>query len=100
MQALVDVVARVEVASEHSLKVRPNQALDHFSRAGVMVLKIAHAGRRDTPDGAIEAIFPPARFIGLDSRTRTNLGLELLKQGVQLLFDAMEQLDNLSNADL
>src|SRR5437660_5807069 len=93
MQSLMDVVASVEVEASHSLKVLPYQLLDHFSGTGVMGLIIANAGRRDAPDVAIDAIFPPARFIGLDRRTGANPGLELLKQGVQLLLDAIEQFD-------
>src|SRR2546421_1405711 len=99
MQAQMYVVAGIKVTAEHSAKVRPDQALDDFPTTGMMVLIIANAGRADTPDVAIAAIFSPPRLIGLHRRTGADLPFERLEVGLHLFFESMEQLHNLSNAD-
>src|SRR5947209_15754215 len=43
MQTLMDVVPRVEITAQHALEVLPDQLLDHFSTARMVVFVIADA---------------------------------------------------------
>src|SRR5260370_22936350 len=65
----------------------------------MMVFIIADAGREDTPDVAIEAVFSPSRLIGLHRRTGTDLPFERIEMRLHLVFEPMQQLYDLSTAD-
>ncbi len=69
MQALMDVVAAVEVTAEHALKVTAEQLLDDLSCTGMMVLLIANSGRGNRPDVAIDPVFSPSCLVSLDGWT-------------------------------
>ena len=99
MQALMTIVAGIEVAAEHADVVRADQLFDHFPFSRMMVLKIADVGRGDTPDVAIRAVFSPPRLIGLHRWTSADLHFERSQLGLHLGFEPMQQLHNLSTAD-
>src|SRR5450755_1840438 len=90
MQALMDVVARVEIAAQHSLEGLAEQFFDHVSAARMVVLVIANGGGGHTPDIAILAVFSPSRFIGLHGGTGADLGLEVSEQRLGRRVDAMQ----------
>src|SRR5215472_5923557 len=96
MQALMDVVASIEVTAEHAVVVRADQLFDHFSSTRMMVLVIANARGIHRPDVAIDAIFSPPRFISLDCRTGPDRSFERIEVGLHLCFDPMKQFNNLS----
>src|SRR5260370_31474255 len=98
MQALMDVVAAIEVTAEHAIVVLADQLFDHFSSTRMMVLVIANARGIHRPDVAIDALFSPPRFISLDSRTGPDRPFERLEVGLQAYFDPVQQLNNLSPA--
>src|SRR6266566_6892365 len=99
MQALMAVVACIEITAEYAAEVLTDELFDHFSSTQVMVLKIANARRGDTPDVAIDAIFSPPRLIGLDCRTGADLPFERIEVRLHLCFDPVQQFHNLSTAD-
>src|SRR2546421_10797601 len=99
MQALMTIVAGIEVAAEHAAVVLADQLFDHFPFSPMMVLKIADVRRGDTPDVAIGAIFSPPRLIGLQRWTGADLPFERSQLGLHLGCEPMQQLHNLSTAD-
>ncbi len=96
----MDGVARIKIAAEHTVEVLTDHLLDHFPSTRMMVLVIANAGSGDAPDGAIRAIFSPSCFICLDGWTRADLRFECIELGLHLLLESVEQLNDLSTADL
>src|SRR5258708_40085098 len=98
MEALINVVPCIEVASQHALEGLPKQLFDHFSSTGVMILVISHGWGTHTPDISIEAIFSPSRFIGLHRPTRPDRGLEIVGQGLGMRTDAVGDLHDFSHA--
>ena len=72
------------------------QALDDFPTTRMIVLIIADARRRDSPDVAIRAIFTPARLIGLYGWTGADLPFEGIEVWLHVGFEAVEQLHNLA----
>src|ERR1700675_2216378 len=99
MQSLMDIVACVKATSQDSAEVFANQFFDYGPAAGMMVLVVANGWGRSCPEVAIESVFSPSRLIHLDSRTRSHLRFEPIQKRVQLFFQAMVQLTNLSVAD-
>src|SRR5713101_850278 len=99
MQALMDIVATIEVTAKHAAVVLADQLFDDFPFSRMMVLKIADAGRGDTPDVAIRAIFSPPRLIGLHRWTGADLPFERIQLGLPLGFEPVEEFHNLSTAD-
>src|SRR5258708_10448753 len=99
MQALMAVVAGIEVTAKHPAVVLTDQLFDHFPATRMMVLLLADAGRAGTPDVAIEAVFAPPRLIGLHRRTGTDLPFERSEVRLHLVFEPVQQLHDLSNAD-
>src|SRR5260221_10325666 len=63
MQALMAVVASIEVTAEHAPVLLADHLFHHFPATRLMVRLIADAGRADTPDVAIDAVFAPPRLI-------------------------------------
>src|SRR5436305_11892938 len=92
MQALMTIVAGIEVAAEHAAVVLADQIFDHFPFSRMMLLKIADVGRGDTPDVAIRAVFSPPRLIGFHRWTTADLPVERSQLGLQLGFEPMQQL--------
>jgi hypothetical protein len=70
-----------DVASQHALGGFPMHRCDDVSGMGVMRLVIPHRWGANAPDISIEAIFSPARLIGVHRRARTDRGLEIVEQG-------------------
>src|SRR6266568_4880987 len=99
MQALMAVVACIEITAEYAAEVLTDELFDHFPSTRVMVLKIADARRGDTPDVAIDAIFSPPRLIGLHRRTGADLPFERSEMRLQLCFDPVQQFHHPSTAD-
>src|SRR6266699_4792960 len=65
MQALMYSVSSAKIAAQHALELFAHQAFDHFPRARVMILVIAHRWRAHAPNVSMLAIFSPACFICL-----------------------------------
>src|SRR5712691_352121 len=99
MQALMDVVPCIKVTAKDSAEVLADQLFDHFPPTRMMVFIIATAWGTYCPDVAIEAIFSPPRFIGLDRWTRADRRFERIEAGLHVGFEPVEQLHNLSTAD-
>src|SRR2546421_6064743 len=97
MQALVTVVAGIEITAQDSRKIVADQLLDDCSRPRVVVFVIADLRRAHTPNVSVDAIFAPPRFIGLHRRTAADLAFEVIEHGLGMLTDAMQQFDNLPN---
>src|SRR5579859_6232164 len=100
MRSRIDVVGGVEVRAEDSLKAFAQQLLDHLAASGVMVLIVAHLGRTHAPDVAVLAVFAPPGLIRLHRWAGANLLLERGYCQVELTFGPVQQLDDLSAADL
>src|SRR5437588_12771771 len=98
MQALMTIVAGIEVAAEHAAVVLADQLFDHFPFSRMMVLKIAAVGRGDTPDVAIAAVFSPPRLLGLRRWTGADLPSERSQLGLHLCCTPMQPLHNLPTA--
>src|SRR5258708_24507020 len=98
-RALMVVVAAIEVTAEHAIVVLADQLFDHFSSTRMTVLVIANARGIHRPDVAIDALFSPPRFISLDCRTGPDRPFERIYVGLQVYFDPVQQLNNLSTAD-
>jgi hypothetical protein len=90
MQSLMAIVGGVEVTAEHSLEIWTHQRLDHLVPARVMIFVVAHCRRTHTPNVAVDAIFPPARLIGLHGRTGSDGCFERRKRGLHLLCQPMQ----------
>src|SRR6266516_3963677 len=99
VQALMGIVACVEVTAEHATEVLANHGFDHRPAAAVVVLVIAHGWDTSRPDVTILSIFSPSRFIHLKSRTRSYLRFECIQVRLHLFFEPMLQFYQLSNAD-
>lgn len=66
-----------------------------------MVVFVIPDGRGgNTPDVSVQAIFSPARLIGLHRWTRTEGGLEIIEHRLGMRDEAVEDLNDLSNAHL
>src|SRR5271157_6237582 len=100
MQTLMDVVSSIKIAAQHPLEVLPDQLLDDFSSPRMVVFVIADARGRDAPDVAVDAIFSPAGFIGLDRRTGAHLRFETIENWLRILSDPMQQFHQFPQADL
>ncbi len=100
VQPLMDVVTRVEIAAQDSLEVVPDQVFDHLSTPGMVVFIIAESWGRKAPDVSVQAIFSPARLIRLHGWTRADLRLESIEQGLGIGSQTVENLNDLSHADL
>src|SRR5260370_13619259 len=98
MQSLMDVVAGIEIAAQHSFELAADQLFDHFACPRVMVLVVTHAGGTHAPDVAIAAIFAPARLISLHRPTGADLLFAGIEGGLHMVLDPMQQFDNLANA--
>src|SRR5713101_3762176 len=98
MQALMDVVACIEIAAQHSFELAADQLFDHFACPRVMVLIVANAGGTHCPDVTVAAIFAPSCLIGLDRWTGADLLLEGIQGGLHVLLDPMQQFDDLADA--
>src|SRR5260370_8290038 len=83
----MDVVSCVEIASKHSLKVLPDQLLDHFPCPRVMVFVVPHGRGTHAPDVAILAVFSPSRLIPLDRGPGRDLSLVSSRHVLSLLPD-------------
>src|SRR5436305_11239514 len=67
-------------------------------RGRVVVFVIADLRGAHTPNVSVDAIFAPPRFIGLHCRTAADLAFELIKHGLGMRTDAMQQFNHLPNA--
>jgi len=63
-----------------------------------MVFVVAHSWGTHTPNVAIDAIFSPARLIGLDRGTGADLCLEIIKHGLSMMPDPVEPFHDLACA--
>src|SRR5258708_30050834 len=96
MQALMDVVACIEIAAQHSFELAADQLFDHFACPRVMVLIVANAGGTHCPDVTVAAIFAPSCLIGLDRWTGAALLLNGIPGGVHLLLHPMSHFAHLA----
>src|SRR5436305_14232287 len=91
MQPLMDVVPGVEITAQHALEVLPDQLLDHFATARMVVFVIADVRSGNASNIAVEAIFSPSGFIGLHRRAGSDPRFETARDGLRMLPDAMQQ---------